>query len=291
MFRKNPVFQKESTISVRIIKTSLLITAFNGVLAVISFLVFYSMIYEGKFYGIVQYSSLLNLYSIMVYIEFAMFILIVPAITASSIAGEKERRTFDLLLSSKMKPREIIMGKIESSLNMVRILAFSSFPILALVMIYGGVRLWDLLFVFIFLMISSFFVGSIGIFFSSISSKTTTATALTYVGILFVFAGTYGIVYFVNSIVSLQMNDIELYKGVGGWFYILLINPAITFMDLITSQISNISTVQELSQRFGLAEKSYIVKYWKIISITLQILLSTILLWISSRMIDPLKKK
>lgn len=291
MFRKNPVFRKESTISVRIIKTSLLITAFNGVLAIISFLVFYSMIYEGRFYGIVQYSSLLNLYSIMTYIEFAMFMLITPAITASAITGEKERKTFDLLLSSKMKPREIIIGKIESSLNMIRILAFSSFPILALVMVYGGVRLWDLFFVFVFLIVSSFFVGSIGIFFSSISSKTTTATVLTYVCILFVFLGTYGIVYFMNSIMTLQMDGMDVYKGVGGWFYILLINPAVAFMDLITSQISNISTAQELSQRFGLVEKNYVIHYWKIISITLQIVFSVVLLWVSSQIIDPLREK
>ncbi|NLZ80305.1 MAG: ABC transporter permease [Clostridiales bacterium] len=291
MFKKNPVYFKESTISVRIIKTSLLITGFNAVLAIISFLVFYSMIYEGKFYGIVQYSSLLNLYSIMVYIEFAMFILIIPAITASGITGEKERKTFDLLLSSKMKPRDIILGKIESSLNMVRILAFSSFPILTLAMVYGGIRLRDLFFVFIYLIISSFFVGSIGIFFSSISNKTTSATALTYVCILFIFVGTYGIVYFVNSIMILQIEEIDIYKGIGGWFYILLINPAISFLDLISSQISNISTVEELSKKFGLVEEGFVFKYWRIISITLQVVFSLLLLWISSRIIDPLKKK
>ncbi len=291
MFKRNPVYLKESTISVRIIKTSLLITGFNGILAVISFLVFYSMINEGRFYGIVQYSSLLSLYSIMVYIEFAMFMLIIPAITASSITGEKERKTFDLLLSSKMKPRDIVLGKIESSLNMVRILAFSSFPILTLAMVYGGIRLWDLLYVFLYLIISSLFVGSIGVFFSSISSKTTTATALTYACILFVFAGTYGMVYAVNNTTTLQLEQVETLNMIGGWFYLLLINPAVSFLDLISSQISNIGTVEELSQKFGQMEEGYIIRHWRAISITFQVVVSALLLWISSRIIDPLKGK
>lgn len=291
MFKKNPVYLKDSTLNVRNIKTSLLIMAFNAVLAVISLLVFYSIIYEGKFYGIVQYSDLLNLYSIMVYIEFAMFMLIIPAITASAITGEKERKTLDLLLSSKMKPREIIFGKIESSLYMVRILAFSSFPVLALSMAYGGIRLWDLFFVFIYLLISTLFVGSIGIFFSSISGKTTTSTALSYACILFVFIGTFGIVYFANRVLRLQAEDLGMYHGVGGWFYVLLINPAISFSDLISSQISNISMVEEWSQRFGLMESGFIIRHFRIIGIVLQMVIAMFLLWISSRLIDPLKKK
>lgn len=290
MFKKNPVFLKESTMNLRTIKTFLLITVFNGILATISFLVFYSIIYEGRFYGIVQYFSLLSLYSIMVYIEFAMFMLIVPAITASAITGERERKTLDLLLSSKMRPREIIMGKIESSLNIVSILAFSSFPILTLSMLYGGVSLLDLLFVFLYLVISSFFVGSIGIFFSSLSNRTTMATILTYVCIIFIFAGTYGIIYFISRITLLQPIEMEAYSGVGGWFYLLLINPAISFLDLITSQINNIGTVKELSQRFGL-EEGFLIKYFRIISMTIQFIISIVLLWFSSRIIDPLKKK
>ncbi len=63
---------------------------------------------------------------------------------AGSIAGERERQTLDMLLATKMKPWSIVLGKLESSLSSVLMLAVSSLPVLSIVFIFGGVGILEL---------------------------------------------------------------------------------------------------------------------------------------------------
>ncbi len=144
----NPVYQKEMKMSVRTIRLAMLIMVFNGILAALSLLSMYGAVNRSRFFGSVQFSSVIQIYSTVAYIEFAMFMLLVPAVTAGSISGEKERRTLDLLLTSRMTSFSIVLGKLKASLNLVRILAISSLPVLSLVFIFGGIRIRDLVWFF-----------------------------------------------------------------------------------------------------------------------------------------------
>lgn len=284
----NPVYQKEVKLGFRSFRMAVLFMIFNSILAALTFISFANMINQSRYYGSMQYSVLTHIYSTMAYIEFVMFLLIIPVITAGSIAGEKERKTLDLLLASKMTPFSIIMGKLEASLNMVRILAFSSMPILSLVFIFGGIRIWDILLLLFTLLVSGIFVGSIGIFFSSVCKKTTTATVFTYTSVLILIFGTYGVIIFIGYIRAGMIGNTT--NGVGRWIYILLTNPAATYSSLIAAQVENTDRLKELFNITAPLQISGSQNKWTWISIIVQIFLSGSLIAASAWILNPIRK-
>lgn len=284
----NPVYQKELKLSVKSVKLPMLLVIFNGVLAIISFLTFYGIINQSSYNGTIQFSALNNIYSTMTYIEFAMFMLIVPAVTSGSISGERERKTLDLLLASKMTPLSIVIGKLEASLNIVKLLVVSSLPLLSVVFIFGGIRILDLLILLVALFVSGLFAGSMGLLFSACSKKTTTSTVLTYAALLFFLFGTYGILMLCEY---MENNSIQiLTNGMGHAFYLFLVNPGLTFMALIGSQMENSDLVKTLCSSYApdLA-KSFVVEHWILISLLVQSALSVLMTFFAGWLINPLR--
>ena len=78
-------------------------------------------------------------------IEFILLMFIVPAVTAASISGERERQTLDLMLTTQMTAAQIVTGKLMGALSSLFVLILSSFPAVAMVFVYGGITWWDAL--------------------------------------------------------------------------------------------------------------------------------------------------
>ena len=96
---------------------ALVLLIFNGILALVALLNMYSMLTQVRVTAEIQYSSFLDLYLFVAVLEFVMLVFIMPAITAGSISGERERQTLDLMLSTKMTPMQIVMGKLMASMQ------------------------------------------------------------------------------------------------------------------------------------------------------------------------------
>ncbi len=52
-----------------------------------------------------------------------------PSFAAGAITGEKERKTYEMLLASPMRPGSIVLGKLVASLAHLAVLVFCSLPI------------------------------------------------------------------------------------------------------------------------------------------------------------------
>ena len=183
--KTNPVYKRECMVSARSFRLALVLLVFNGILALVALLNMYSALAQVRLTAEVQYTGFLDLYMFVASLEFLMLILIMPALTAGSISGERERQTLDMLLATKMKPWYIVLGKLESSLSSVLMLAVSSLPVLSIVFIFGGVGILELVGFVVILGVSAVFIGSVGIFFSAYTRRVTTATVLTYLAVLF----------------------------------------------------------------------------------------------------------
>lgn len=182
----NPVYKIELKQSARTKKMVVLLLVYNLLLAGLGLLVFYLTFDRGgRVQEDVGYSSILTLYSVMAAMEFVMILLIVPALTAGAIAGEREKQTLDILLSTKVTPFHIVTGKLAASISMTILLAVSSMPVLAIVFSIGGITLVDLFTFLILLVVTAFYIGSFGIFFSVRCRKTTVATVGSYLAMIF----------------------------------------------------------------------------------------------------------
>ena len=137
--KMNPVYKREMMVSSRSMRLPLIITAFNSILAVVALLNMYSNVVQVRMTADVQYGSFLDLYRFVATIEFIMLMFIMPAITAGTISGERERRTLDLMLTTGLKSRDIVAGKLGAAFITMFLVVISSFPVFALVLVYGGI--------------------------------------------------------------------------------------------------------------------------------------------------------
>lgn len=298
VIKNNPVYRREMTVSSRSIRIPVMIMVFNSILALVAFLDMYSAVSQVRVTAEIQYSRFLELYIFVASIEFILLLGLMPALTAGSISGEGERQTLDLLLSTQATPAQIVTGKLFSSLSHAALLVISSFPIIALVFVYGGIRMIDLGLLMVLYIAVALFASSLGICFSALCRKSTMATALSYGVLLFLLIGTYVINWFVSSMARTgaqgyfhQVGGITTQVNSGQFFYLLLLNPAVTFYQIISNQAGNGSAAQNVMQWFGSRPANIIIDIWIPASITLQLLLSILLLVGAVKVIDPVSRK
>lgn len=296
--RINPIYQKELKTSVRTIRTAFIILGYNGLLALFGLFAFFiTFHYDARDVGMIQYADILDVYAIIAATEFGLVLFAIPALTSASISGEREKQTLEILLTTNISPIKIITGKLASSISMLVLLAVSSLPVLGLVFSIGGISLNDLLIFILLIVVTAIYVGSIGMFFSTLFKKTTLATVSTYGVLLFLTLGTLAILWGVGVIYELNQPVITsldtVYTGsvdVGNWLFLLLINPAITCFSIIESQVGTGRELYNFFNEFGRVEAS-IFDSWFYISIGVQLLISILFILLSGRLLDPLKKK
>ena len=99
---QNPVYSREMKVSSRSIRLPLIIVLFNGILSMVTLLNMYSAVAQVESTAVIQYSSFMDMYEFVTTIEFILLMFIVPAVTAASISGERERQTLELMLTTQM---------------------------------------------------------------------------------------------------------------------------------------------------------------------------------------------
>lgn len=296
----NPVYKREITVSARSFKLALILMVFNGILALVALLNMYSTLAQVRVTAEFQYSSFLDLYRFVAVLEFVMLIFIMPAITAGSISGERERQTLELMLTTQMTPVEIVMGKMMASLSTMSLMIISSFPILAMVFVYGGVTLNDIALLLLCYIASALFIGSIGICCSAVFRKSTLSTVASYALMGAVVIGTYGLNQFALYMSRMHADSYLASLGQttatgssGNALYLLLMNPTSTFL---ATMVRLAGTGVERSEMviaswFGVHEKTIILNNWIEISIVIQLFLAVVFIWVAVRALSPERRK
>ena len=117
--------------------------------------------------------------------------LLAPAYTAGAISLEREKQTFDLLITTPISSLAIVLGKLFSALTYVFLLIISSIPLTALVFVFGGVAPEDVVKGYIMLLVTALGLGSIGLFCSALFRRTQAATVVTYFVVLAITLGAF----------------------------------------------------------------------------------------------------
>lgn len=281
----NPVFQTEVRRNSRSVRISWIVFGGNLLLAVIAAICFFG---AGDFRGYVnarQYLIPIRCHMLMCYALFFMECLLIPGIAGGSIAGERERRTLDIMLTTRLNPWKIIVGKLEASLSLVFLLAFSALPSMGMVMIFGGVGYKALFLEVIFLVVSGIFIGSIGIFCSALCQKTNMATILSYLFTILLVVGTLAalVLFYFIQVIRMENSGSYYEVTIGPLIYLLLLNPLIPYYGLITSQLGNGFELQEIAGVFGDYGSSWGVDHMISLGIAAQLLFSLLLLVAAAR--------
>jgi ABC-type transport system involved in multi-copper enzyme maturation permease subunit len=288
----NPIFKKEQKVRARSPKLMLLLVGYNLGLVILMAIAFVSI--YGTNHSIAKYQDTLILYILIGVFQFALLLLIVPAFTAGTITGEKERQTFDVLITVSKNPLIIILGKLSASVSTMLLLIISSLPILAIAFSVGGLSLIDIILYVVVCFMEAAFIGSIGLFFSSFSKNTSKSIVLTYVTILLLVVGTAMVLGILYLIVSKQINYDEystqvIVTDLKNTVWLLLINPLVTVVALLMEQTGNVSLFAHYMNRVGSCN-SFVLKHWVMISLGIQMVIGMVLIHLSAKNIDRIKK-
>lgn len=294
----NPVYKRELMVSARSFRLSLVLLVFNGILAMVALLNMYSTLAQVRMTAEIQYSSFMELYLFVAVLEFIMVIFIMPALTAGSISIERERRTLDLMLTTKLTPAQIVAGKMMMALNTMGLMIFSSCPILALVFVYGGVTLKDVAILFLCYTAAALFTGSIGICCSVVFGRSTLSTVVSYVLVGSVVIGTYGINWLSAYLNRAGADAVMVSAGQsagavssGYTPYLLLINPMTTFLTAMMRLTGQTAADEALNLWFGDYNLGQAMAGWIGKSIGLQTALAAVFLFVSVRLMMPKKNR
>jgi len=116
--------------------------------------------------------------------QFMLAALTTPAFAAGSLAGEKERKSYEMLLASALRPGQIVWAKWAASLVPAVLLIVSSFPIIMLCLPLGGVSFYEVIAAYGLLLIALACFSLVSLMCSAYYARTTSALITAYLLVL-----------------------------------------------------------------------------------------------------------
>ena len=138
--------------------------------------------------GVIAYFGHL-LFRWFVLFQLTLMLFFAPLSAATSIAHEKDRRTFILLLMTDLRDVEIILGKLMASLLQILTLLATSAPVFFLCLLLGGVSPSQVLDVIAVTAASGLLGGSLGLLVALGRDRTFQSLALTVLSLVLALAG------------------------------------------------------------------------------------------------------
>lgn len=310
--KTNAVLYKEMTIDMKRPKIMIIMLLINMFLVPISFC-FFMGIMISSVAASCSYRVLAWYLIAMVFVEATLLLFLTPAITAGSISLEKERQTLDVLLTTRMTPWEIIKGKYGSDFIFLALMVISTFPLLALVFIYGGISFFQLLYIGIVLLVFIGFISCFGIFFSALTKNTILSVILTYLFVMIYISITLSFPFIVQAIIATTNEMLYEDKNLFAWItdphfingdiFIMLgtFNPLLMVYDVLGNTIGydfgDSYSVKGMISLCGtdilphFTQSNILVKLWTPISMIEMILISLGVLKLSAVILNPVKGK
>lgn len=193
-FRINPILNKELKLGSRSVKMPIALAVYGLVMTFITVMTLCGgmfSVFDGMVSEAIDYRGYSSCFLTMTFFQLVGICIITPSITASSIAGEREKQTLDIMLTTPVSPFSIVMGKLMATLANVFLFIISGLPAMSLCFMYGGIK-WTYLFVFLAgAMVVAFFVGAIGVWSSAMFKKTVAAIIISLIIECVFFFGTF----------------------------------------------------------------------------------------------------
>lgn len=131
----------------------------------------------------IQY-SLKSFYSTIMALLAGMVVLITPALAATAIIVERQRRSLDLVFSAPVEPRYYLVGKLIAVYRYIWMLLILALPVAAACVVLGGANWLDVLSAFILLSFHGLAYAAVGLYVSTISTKLIGAIGRTYITVM-----------------------------------------------------------------------------------------------------------
>ena len=264
----NPVILKELRGRMRGGQAFVLLTIYLGLIAMFILFV-YSVIspaYSYAFDASARQDAGKAIFGTVVLLELLLVSFIAPGLTAGAITSEREHQTYELLRTTLLSARSLVLGKLGSAFAYIFLLILTAVPLQSLAFLLGGVGLGELIVSELMLVVTAVFFCTLGIFFSSLVKRTLAATVSSYAAILFSFLVIVFIFMLIAYTEALSYNSMleqftEYILGIVIWALVST-NP------LMAAIISEVILVEDqnlfytTSQMFGSSGPAFLPSPW-----------------------------
>jgi ABC-2 type transport system permease protein len=173
----NPIMIKELRSRMRGARAFVLMSVYLVILSAVTLLL-YSALASGAGTNVNAGQEIgKNLFLTVGAVALIQVCLITPSLTSGAIAGERDRQTYDLLVSSLLTPWQIVWGKLASGLAFALLLVLSVVPLMSLAFLFGGVSLAEVLIALAALVATALAYAALGLTWSAVIRGSGGATA------------------------------------------------------------------------------------------------------------------
>ncbi len=116
--------------------------------------------------------------------QFLLMSMMAPSFAAGAITGEKERKSYEMLMASPIRPSAIVMGKLAASLGPLAELMICSLPIVMICLPLGGVHPYEVVAAYFAMIAFIALFVMISLWCSSHFARTAAALVVSYLLIL-----------------------------------------------------------------------------------------------------------
>ncbi len=212
-----------------------------------------------------------ELFQTLIWLQSFAWALIAPAITATSIAAERESGMLEAMQLSPLSPRKIIAGKLVSGLSLIALLLLVSIPITGTCLLLGGVSPEEFLTATLLHVATAFFGAALGLACSAGARRANAALRSAYM---------LSIGWLIASVISFWSAGIT---STGGWKWLLQFaltllgwsNPILATASIADSNLWGMASTISGWGIFGEAP-------W-LISVVFQFVCGGLLLWNATR--------
>lgn len=278
----NPVLRNECKMAVRNKRFTMTLFVYIAVIA-FGVLLYYKEFSSDVFARGLERENSAILYMIMAIVQAVFLMFLVPSLTSSSISSEREKQTLDILLSTRLSSLQIILGKLLSSSLRVVIIIICTLPLYAVASLMGGLNLGNIIGITAFFIVNTIFVGSLGVLISTSFKTSKVSTTISYFAVLFIYVG----ILILAAIIAYFKARYFLSGTAAQGFAIspiVYLSPVSGFVSILANQVS-VGDFGYVMENLGLSA------YTTYISIGIQLVLSTLFIYLASVKLNPLKEK
>lgn len=182
---ENPIFVKEMRIGFREKKVFIALTAW--VLLVALAAAMFSATALGNNVSITELTeSGKYLAETLFWIQLVLLGMMTPSLTSSSVSGERERESFDMLITTRLSPAQLIFGKAGFAVSFVFLALCATIPLESIVFFLGGVSLTSFVISKLALLAFGILCSLLGLMLSSRETRSAYANGQTYLALLFI---------------------------------------------------------------------------------------------------------
>jgi ABC-2 type transport system permease protein len=192
--------------------------------------------FGGGFPGQANTSAIIGqtIFTLLSIFQLILICFIAPGFTAGQISLEREKQTLDLLVSTPLRPGAIVVGKLLAALAFVMLMIVAAVPITAIVLMYGGASVDDIVRQQLVLLATAVVLGAIGLFYSALLKRTQAATVLSYITMLALTLGTIMLFGFWTLLIN-QDGGFGIGPPRRAPEQLLYVNPGIAMLDVVSN--------------------------------------------------------